>query len=100
MEMNGDGVEHIVRFLERQEERLPVRVSNGMILIALREVRDEVMGVKRVLHGEKPDSSDGLVQRLQRLEAARALALWLLSPVVLAFLGALGALLFAQLSAR
>ena len=97
MEMNGDGVEHIVRFLERQEERLPVRVSNGMILIALREVRDEVMGVKRVLHGEKPDSSDGLVQRL---EAARALALWLLSPVVLAFLGALGALLFAQLSAR
>lgn len=98
--MNGEAVEYIVRFLERQEEKLPPRVNNGMILIALREVRDEIKGVRQVLHGQKADGSDGLIQRLQRLEAARALLLWLLSPVLLAFLGGLGALLLKDVIAR
>jgi hypothetical protein len=39
--MNGDTIERIARFLEREDARPPERVSNQMILIALREERDD-----------------------------------------------------------
>ena len=57
--MNGNTVEHIVRFLEREEEVLPARVTNGMILIAVREVKDEVKEVREALYGAKLDGADG-----------------------------------------
>ena len=38
--MNGDTIERIARILEREENRLPERVTSLMILFALREERD------------------------------------------------------------
>lgn len=91
--MNGDVVENIARFLEGQEEKLPPKVTNGMILVALREVCSQVRCIQQVLHGERSDGSDGLINRIEKLEALRGLLLWLVTPVVLAFLGGLGAYL-------
>ena len=98
--MNGNTVEHIVRFLEREEEALPARVTNGMILIAVREVKDEVKEVKEALYGAKLDGADGLIDRVERLETFRTVVLWLVSPVVLAFLGGLGGFLFSVVSSQ
>ncbi len=95
--MNGDTVENIARFLEGQEDKLPPRVTNGMILVALREVCDQLKCMREVLHGERSDGADGLINRLEKLEATRGLLLWLVTPVVLAFLGGLGAFLVDRL---
>lgn len=103
--MNGDTIERIARFLERGEETLPERVSNGMILIALREERDarqrqigdvlaELRLVVEILHGKPEADRDGLVQQFARLERFRRLVVWALTAVVLAFLGGFGMYLF------
>ena len=48
-----DTIDRIARFLEREETRLPERVTNHMILIALREERDarrrEMRGLEKKL---------------------------------------------------
>ena len=106
--MNGDTIERIARFLERQDEALPERVSNGMILIALREERDarqhqigevlEQVGLAlEVLYGRQGERGGGLVQRMASLERLRNLLLWAVRAVVLAFLGGLGMYLFSWL---
>jgi len=103
--MNGDTIDRIARFLERAEDELPERVSNGMILIALREERDarqretgavleQVSLLVEVLHGRDGDPSKGLVQQMAELERLRKLVVWAFSAVVLAFLGGLGMYLF------
>ena len=103
--MNGDTIDRIARFLERAEDTLPERVSNGMILIALREERDarqreigavleQVELLVEVLHGKGGDPGNGLVQQIAELERFRKLFLWAFSAVVLAFLGGLGMYLF------
>ena len=103
--MNGDTIDRIARFLERSEDELPERVSNGMILIALREERDarrreigtvleQVELLVEVLHGKEGDRQDGLVQQIAELERFRKLVVWAFSAVVLAFLGGLGMYLF------
>ena len=91
--MNGDVIENIARFLEGQEDKLPSRVTNGMILVALREVWGQLGAVQEVLHGQRSDGADGLINRLEKLEAVRGMLLWLVTPIVLAFLGGLGAFL-------
>jgi hypothetical protein len=103
--MNGDTIDHIVRFLEQEEDSLPSRVSNGMLLIAIREERQarkreigEVLSslkpVLRALNGQKPDGSDGLIQQVKALRHFKAALLWAVSAVVLAFLGGLGVYIF------
>ena len=103
--MNGDTIDRIARFLERSEDDLPERVSNGMILIALREERDarqreigtvleQVELLVQVLHGRVGDQRDGLVQQIEELERFRKMLVWAFSAVVLAFLGGLGMYLF------
>jgi hypothetical protein len=103
--MNGNTIDRIARFLEREEDKLPERVSNSMILIALREERDarqrqigEVLAqlqlVLEILHGKPGAGRDGLVQQTARLEHFRKLVVWALTAVLLAFLGGLGMYLF------
>jgi len=103
--MNGDTIDRIARFLEGAEEKIPERVSNSMILIALREERDarqreigEVLDqlrlVVEILHGKPGDRQGGLVQQMGELEHFRSLVVWAVSAVVLAFLGGLGMYLF------
>ena len=90
--MKEDTFERISKFLEGDED-LPERVSNQMILIAIRDVRDEVKEVNKILFGNQLDGLDGLVQRVNQLEKALKMFLWLVSPIILAGLGALGAYL-------
>lgn len=103
--MNGDTIDRIARFLERAEDDLPERVSNGMILVALREERDarrreigtvleQVELLVEILHGKRGDSREGLMQQIAELERFRKLVVWAFSAVVLAFLGGLGMYLF------
>ncbi len=104
--MNGDTIDRIARFLERADDRLPERVSNGMILIALREERDarqreigevleQVRLLVELLHGKDGKGRDGLVTQIAELERFRKLLMWAVSAVVLAFLGGLGVYLFS-----
>lgn len=104
--MNGDTIDRIARFLERAEDDLPERVSNGMILVALREERDarrreigtvleQVKLLVEILHGKRGDSREGLMQQIAELERFRKLVVWAFSAVVLAFLGGLGMYLFS-----
>jgi hypothetical protein len=70
-DMNGDTIDRIARFLERDESRLPDKVSNSMILIALREERD----ARKREFGEVLEKVDELVtilkgRRLPRRGAA------------------------------
>ena len=103
--MNGDTIDRIARFLEREEDKLPERVSNNMILIALREERDarqretgevleQVNLLIEILHGKEGEGRDGLVQKMVGLERFRNMVVWALTAVVLAFLGGLGMYLF------
>ena len=103
--MNGDTIDRIARFLERAEDKLPERVSNGMILIALREERDarrreigavleQVELLVETLHGKGGDPQEGLLRQIAELERFRKLVVWAFSAVVLAFLGGLGMYLF------
>ncbi|MFN2145072.1 MAG: hypothetical protein ACK2T7_06945 [Anaerolineales bacterium] len=96
-----DTIDRIARFLEREETRLPERVTNHMILIALREERDarrrEMGGVEkkldaliRLISGPAGSSEEGLAAQVARLERFRKAALWVLSAISLAFLGGLG----------
>jgi hypothetical protein len=104
--MNGDTIDRIARFLERAEDDLPERVSNGMILVALREERDarrreigtvleQAELLVEILHGKRGDSREGLMQQIAELERFRKLVVWAFSAVVLAFLGGLGMYLFS-----
>ena len=103
--MNGDTIDHIVRFLEQEEDQLPDRVSNGMLLIAIREERQarkrdigEILKTLepmiKVLKGEKADGSDGLIQQVKQLRLFRAALVWSVSAITLSFLGGLGLYLF------
>ena len=47
---------------------------------------------------ELPDEADGLITRVRRLEVFKGMVLWVLSPVLLAFLGGLGAYMFGLVS--
>jgi hypothetical protein len=106
--MSSDTIDYIVRFLEQEEEQLPARVSNGMLLIAIREERQArqreiaeiVRGIApiiKVLDGEKPDRSDGLVAQVKQLRQFKAVMLWLVSAVTVSFLGGIGMYLFEGL---
>lgn len=103
-----DTIDRIARFLEREETRLPERVTNHMILIALREERDarrrEIGGLGKkldalseLLTGPAGTSEEGLAAKVARLERFRKAALWVLSAVSLAFLGGLGSWLLGLL---
>ncbi len=103
--MNGDTIEHLVRFMERTDDRLPSRVSNGMILLAIREERDarkrenqevlkRVEALAQVLEGKEADGSDGLIQQIGQLRVFKNALVWVFSAVALAFLGGLGMYLF------
>ena len=106
--MNGDTIDRITRFLEGEQEGLPSRVSNGMILIAIKEERDsrkeemkevldKVNKLIIILNGKEPDGSDGLIHRVEGVERFRNLAGWVLSSIALAFLGGLGMYIFNKL---
>lgn len=103
--MNGDMLDRIARFMEREEDHLPRQISNGMILIALREERDarqrearallqKVDTLLDVLNGRLPDGSDGLVHQVAAFDRFRKAVVWAFSAVVLAFLGGLGMYVF------
>lgn len=103
--MNGDTIEHIVRFLEKEEDQLPPRVSNGMLLIAIREERQariretrEITGgmdsMLKVLNGEKADGSDGLIHQVKQLRQFKTILTWMVSAITLSFLGGFGLYLF------
>lgn len=94
--MNEDTIERITKFLEGDED-LPDRVSNQMILIAIRDVRDEVKQVNLILFGNQLNGLDGLVQRVNQLEKALNVFLWLVAPVALAILGGFGAYLSGKI---
>jgi hypothetical protein len=90
--MKEDTIERISKFLEGEED-LPERVSNQMILIAVRDVRDEVKQVNKILFGNQLNGLDGLVQRVTQLEKSLKLFLWLITPIIVTGLGSLGAYL-------
>lgn len=103
--MNGDTIDRIARFLERDESRLPERVSNSMILIALREERDarkreirevveKVDELVTILKGREGHPAEGLLYQMVQFSRFRAVVVWVISAVVLAFLGGLGMYLF------
>jgi hypothetical protein len=103
--MNGDTIEHIVRFLEKEEDTLPPRVSNGMLLIAIREERQARLretreitkgmeSVLSVLNGEKADGSDGLIHQVKQLRQFKTILTWTVSAITLSFLGGFGLYLF------
>ena len=106
--MSSDTIDYIVRFLEQEEAQLPARVTNGMLLIAIREERqarkrdiaEVVKGIApviKVLDGEKPDRSDGLVAQVKQLRQFRSVLLWLVTAVTVSFLGGIGMYLFEGL---
>lgn len=103
--MSEDMFDQITRFMEREEDHLPDRVSNGMILLALREEREarrreagelveNVETLLGLLKGTKPDGSDGLVHQVAAFDRFRKGVLWAFSAVALAFLGGLGMWVF------
>ncbi len=103
-----DTIDRIARFLEREETRLPERVTNHMILIALREERDarrrEMGGLEKklealadLLTGPAGTTEEGLAGKVARLERFRKAAVWMLSAISLAFLGGLGSWLLGLL---
>lgn len=103
--MNGDTIDWIARFLEREEDQVHERVSNAMILIALRDERDarkrdvgevlkNVSELLVLLKGREGSHTEGIVYRLAQLTRFRDAILWTLSAVVVAFLGGLGMYLF------
>ncbi|MEJ2759844.1 MAG: hypothetical protein P8046_15310 [Anaerolineales bacterium] len=107
--MNGDTIDWIARFLEREEPKVPERVSNTMILLALREERDarkrEISEVLQkvnellvVLNGKEGRPTEGMLYRLTQLSHFRDVMVRALSAVVLAFLGGLGMYLFNLLA--
>jgi len=106
--MSGDTLERIIRFMEREEISLPERVSNHMILFALREERDDrrreisalarkLDGVIALLEGEPPARA-GLAETVARLERFRKALAVAVSAIMLAFLGGLGTWLLGLLT--
>ncbi len=107
--MNGDTIDWIARFLEREEPKVPERVSNTMILLALREERDtrkrEVSEVLQkvnellvILNGKEGRHTEGMLYRLAQLTQFRNALTWAFSAVAVAFLGGLGMYLFNLLA--
>lgn len=103
--MNGDTIDNIVRFLEQDDEQIPSRVSNSMLLIAIREERQarkreieaivkSLKPVLKALNGEKSDGSDGLIQQVKQLRQFKTALVWSVSAIMLSFLGGLGLYLF------
>lgn len=103
-----DTVDRIARFLEREDTRLPERITNHMILIALREERDarrrEISGLSgkvdaivELLEGPSGRMEAGLSARVAQLDRFRTVVLWVLSAVTLAFLGGAGSWLLELL---
>lgn len=103
--MNGDTIESIARFLEREEDKVPERVSNAMILIALREERDarkrevgevleKVNELLTALNGKAGYPHEGVLYRVAQLYHLREVVLWVISAVLVAFLSGLGMYLF------
>ena len=99
MNLTEETVEHIARFLQGEED-VPTRVSNAMLLVAIRALSQEVAEIRLGVYGPPGDAPGGLVGRVARLERAARLALWALSPVALAFLGAVGGWLFEALTGK
>ena len=105
--MNGDTLERIIRFMEREEDSLPERVSNHMILFALREERDDRRAAVAALKGKldavstllegDPPAREGLTETVARLERFRKGLAVAVSAVALAFLGGLGTWLLGLL---
>jgi hypothetical protein len=89
---NGDAVERITKFLEREED-LPKSVSNGMLLIAIREVRDQGKINKLILLGDDRNRSTGLIARVEKAERYLRWIFWILTPIAIAFLGGIGSFL-------
>jgi len=92
--MNGDAVNFAERFLNDDSVELPPNTpkSHQLILFALRAVRTEVLDkieemaksqekLEKILLGEKPDGSDGLVQRFnvneEKVKKAEKAVAWL-----------------------
>lgn len=109
MNLNGDTIDWIARFLEREESKVPQRVSNTMILLALREERDarkrEISEVLQkvnellvILNGKEGHPTEGMLYRLEQLTQFRNALVWAFSAVVVAFLGGLGMYLFNLLA--
>ncbi|MBN2045435.1 MAG: hypothetical protein JW757_10480 [Anaerolineales bacterium] len=103
-----DSIERIARFLEREDTRLPDRVTNHMILIAIREERDarqrqisrlveKVESLAALLEGPSGSRGEGLAARVARLDRFRKAVVWVLSAISLAFLGSIGSWLLGLL---
>ena len=103
-----DTIERIARFLEREDTRLPERITNHMILIAIREERDarrrqiggltaKVGVLLELLKGPPGTTEEGLADRVARFDRFRKTVVWVLSAISLAFLGGLGSWLLGLL---
>lgn len=97
---NGDHIEYVIRYMERDSDELPDKVDNLMVLMALRMINDTIKKHTRLLSGDDPDGNGGIVKRLDRLERIVAIAAWMLSPFALAVLGALGVLVVNRLGGQ
>ncbi len=98
--------DQILAYLERGE-KLPARVSNAMLLLALRaeraargrelaDLRARLDTLTELLQGP-PRQPGGLLRRVEALERAARAAHAVLWPLALAFLGAAGSWLFGVL---
>lgn len=105
--MTEETFQALLAFLETGTT-LPRRVTNAMLLMALRLEREGrqrndattaaiLAGHERMLVGQPPEAGRGLLGRVARLERVSRMAQWVILPVASAFLGALGAALWAGL---
>ena len=103
-----DTVDRITRFLEREDARLPERITNHMILIALRDERDtrrrEISSLGQkvdtligLIEGPAGKTGAGLAARVAHLDRFRKAVVWVLSAISLAFLGGVGSWLLGLL---
>ncbi|KAA3643439.1 MAG: hypothetical protein DWQ07_23280 [Chloroflexi bacterium] len=102
--MNGDTFDRIAQFLEGEAD-LPANVRSSMVLIALKHERDirreeheELLGLvkqnSQALVGKGNDAKEGLAYRVDRLEGIIRIVIWMISPILLSFLGGLGLFIF------
>ena len=102
--MNGDTFDRIAQFLEGEAD-LPANVRSSMVLIALKHERDirreehqELLDLSKqnsqALLGKGNNAKEGLAYRVNRLEGILRFVIWILSPIVLSFLGGVGIFIF------
>lgn len=104
MSLTQDTIDQLIAYFNG-DGHLPPRVTNAMLLFAIREERHAreqnhaalsalVAANQNVLNGKEDELEGGLRYRVLRLEKLFSGVRWLLWPLASAFLGAIGGYVF------